>query len=254
MSGRFMPPRLLVSVRSPAEAQRALAGGADIIDVKDPGRGSLGRAEDSVIRQIAALPALRERRNPLSIALGEVDHVDAEGGGPLPASATFAKIGLAGLRGSGDWVARWRSVREDHDRRSGRRLRWIAVIYADELAARSPSPEAILTAATETVCGGVLVDTFDKSDGSLLDCVPLDHLAAWARFSRDHGLLFAVAGRLSLQEVPRVCSIAPDVVAVRSAVCRREDRRAEICIDRVAALKRALRQLPAALQPTATRG
>ena len=34
--------RLLVSVVSAEEARSALAGGADIVDVKDPGEGSLG--------------------------------------------------------------------------------------------------------------------------------------------------------------------------------------------------------------------
>ena len=36
---------LLVSVRDAAEAELALAGGADVIDVKEPNRGSLGAAE-----------------------------------------------------------------------------------------------------------------------------------------------------------------------------------------------------------------
>ena len=34
--------RLLVSVRSAEEAEIALAGGADVIDVKEPRRGALG--------------------------------------------------------------------------------------------------------------------------------------------------------------------------------------------------------------------
>ena len=37
--------RLLVSVRSAAEVRPALAGGADIIDAKEPSLGSLGRGE-----------------------------------------------------------------------------------------------------------------------------------------------------------------------------------------------------------------
>ena len=51
--------RLLVSVRSVEEAEAALAGGADLIDVKEPTRGSLGRADDAVIAAI-----LRRRRWP----------------------------------------------------------------------------------------------------------------------------------------------------------------------------------------------
>ena len=36
--------RLLVSVRSAAEAEEALAGGAALIDVKEPANGPLGKA------------------------------------------------------------------------------------------------------------------------------------------------------------------------------------------------------------------
>ena len=44
--------RLLVSVRSAAEAEAALLGGADVIDVKEPDRGPLGRADDAVIAAV----------------------------------------------------------------------------------------------------------------------------------------------------------------------------------------------------------
>lgn len=47
------PPQLLVSVRHAGEVSAALAGGACLIDVKDPSRGSLGRADSSVWRDIA---------------------------------------------------------------------------------------------------------------------------------------------------------------------------------------------------------
>ena len=45
-------PGLLVSVRSAAEAMEALAGGADMIDVKEPKRGSLGVADMSTIAEV----------------------------------------------------------------------------------------------------------------------------------------------------------------------------------------------------------
>ena len=40
-----MPTRLLVSVRSADEAEAAIAGGADVIDVKEPSHGPLGMSE-----------------------------------------------------------------------------------------------------------------------------------------------------------------------------------------------------------------
>ena len=60
--------RLLVSVRSAAEVAAAVAGGADIVDAKEPTRGLARRGERPVLREIArCVPA----GMPFSIALGE---------------------------------------------------------------------------------------------------------------------------------------------------------------------------------------
>src|SRR5215212_6095908 len=52
-------PGLLVSVRNVEEAHRALEGGAALIDVKEPSRGALGRADDNVIAAVVAAVAGR---------------------------------------------------------------------------------------------------------------------------------------------------------------------------------------------------
>ena len=62
-------PGLLVSVRSAAEALAALAGGADVIDVKEPNQGSLGAADDDTISAVVRAVA---GRAPVSAALGEL--------------------------------------------------------------------------------------------------------------------------------------------------------------------------------------
>src|SRR5262245_15500947 len=60
--------RLLVSVRSAVEARTALDGGADIIDIKEPSHGSLGRANDRTIQEIIGVV---KGRRLVSVALGE---------------------------------------------------------------------------------------------------------------------------------------------------------------------------------------
>lgn len=47
-------PRLLVSVRDPAEAEAARLAGADLIDAKDPERGALGALDEDIVREIVA--------------------------------------------------------------------------------------------------------------------------------------------------------------------------------------------------------
>ena len=93
--------QLLVSVRSTEEAATALEGGAALIDVKEPGRGPLGRADDAVVRAVLNVVA---GRRPVSAALGELP----EGGmecASLPSSLAFVKWGLASRGTDGRWQA-----------------------------------------------------------------------------------------------------------------------------------------------------
>src|SRR6266496_2650971 len=97
-------PGLLVSVRSVAEALTALAGGADVIDVKEPSRGSLGAADDDTI---SAVVRAVNGRAPVSAALGElVDLIGSPIGDGTPTlvdGVSLFKIGLARCRALNDW-------------------------------------------------------------------------------------------------------------------------------------------------------
>jgi uncharacterized protein (UPF0264 family) len=94
------PPGLLVSVRSVAEAHAALAGGASLIDVKEPLHGSLGRAPADVITGVVTTVA---GRRPVSAALGELLE---ELGETIPPGLAFVKWGLAGCGQDREWRAR----------------------------------------------------------------------------------------------------------------------------------------------------
>lgn len=67
-------PLLLVSVRNGSEGRAALAGGCDILDIKDPEAGSLGLADVASIREVVQLAGEVGSRGacvPVSAALGE---------------------------------------------------------------------------------------------------------------------------------------------------------------------------------------
>ena len=103
---------------------------------------------------------------------------------------------------------------------------WVAVIYADWEQAAAPSPDAILDCilSSETQIAGLLVDTWSKTSGQLLDAIDVKHLRGLAASSQRSGRFFAVAGRLTSSMLPELNSIQPDIVAIRSAACRNEDR------------------------------
>ena len=117
--------QLLVSVRSAAEVGPALSGGADIIDAKEPDRGSLGPVSPATLAEILAVVPLQTR--PFSIALGDLasdgrcrSRAIASIALPVRAAPTYLKLGFAGVR-SPETVT---SSSRDRRRRTGRQ--WLS--------------------------------------------------------------------------------------------------------------------------------
>src|SRR5262245_14015076 len=83
---------LLVSVRSAAEAEIALAADADVIDIKEPDRGALGPADPTVWQEVLSVV---NGRTVTSAALGELhaDSIDEQA--TQSGGFNCAKIGLS---------------------------------------------------------------------------------------------------------------------------------------------------------------
>jgi (5-formylfuran-3-yl)methyl phosphate synthase len=232
-SSRVLKPeasvaRLLVSVRSAEEALAAADAGADIIDVKEPTRGSLGRADEAVWR---AVREVVPRAVPMSVALGELSEWAGEGSsGPELTNATFWKLGLAKCGSS--WQSDWRRIRDRWRAGPG----WVAVAYADWELSGSPDPERVLDEAIGLEeCVGILVDTWDKSQPSSVDL----SWSSWYERARNAGLTTALAGKLDRESISRLAPLRPDIVAVRGAACFDGERSGGIDPERVRELVRA---------------
>lgn len=238
-------PRLLVSVRDVDEAQAALSGGADIVDIKEPERGALGMADPAVINDIVASI---DGRVPVSAALGELREWTTGLGFPLRSDGlstalprlSFIKLGLAGCGSQRDWFERWIDLREWIDAATRSALPWVAVAYADARSADAPAIIDVIDAAVATGCRGVLIDTFDKQSGSLLDCCARGDLLQFANAVQSQGLFIAFAGRLSAAQLDRPGLHDADVIGVRSAACAHGDRQQRVSSRQVADLRSRL--------------
>jgi uncharacterized protein (UPF0264 family) len=228
-------PGLLVSVRSATEALAALAGGADVIDVKEPDRGPLGAADAAVIESVLRVV---NGRVPVTAAMGELTELGSAG--PLPAGLSLFKIGLAGCQSLTNWPARWREIIVQLEQSSAARLAApTAVVYADWQSADAPEPWEVLDAALKIGCPALLIDTWDKSSGSLFDVWAPEPLAGFLGAARSRGLIVVLAGSLAGGNIAAAAALAPDFVAVRTAACD-GGRHGSVCADRVLRLRAML--------------
>jgi len=241
-------PRLLVSVRNSEEALSAIAGGCDILDVKEPDRGSLGMADLATLMHIIGSVPNDPCRLEISAALGEVtewqrgESPRLSAGQSLPAGCDLLKIGCAGLGTDSNWRTVWNQTRQAISASMLTPPRWVAVGYVDWQAADAPQVNQIVQAAIEDDCRGVLLDTFTKSGRWLLDWISVVELQSIAEQVHAQGLFLALAGSLSIAKMIHLKTIPADILAIRGAACRQGERRSEITVESVQAFKSALGQ------------
>lgn len=243
MTGGGWRRGLLVSVRDVTEAAAATAGGAAIVDVKDPAAGPLGRADAAMAAEVVVAVA---GRAPVTLACGELaagvdailDHV-ADVLRRLPdgvAGPVAIKAGPSGLS-----IEAWRAAFTRLAHRLPASIEPVAVAYADWEAAAAPRPETLLAAAARIGFPTMLVDTFDKSGPGLFAIASQGTIRDWITRAVDGGVALALAGRLSGTEVATGFSLGADMCGVRTAACDggRQGRVAAPLVSRLATLCRA---------------
>lgn len=199
--------RMLASVTGPAEAEVAIAGGADIIDLKDATNGALGAVAPQVVRETVI--AIGGRR-ATSAVTGDLpmqpDRVLAAAQAIAETGVDYVKIGVFP---DGDPQACLRAVAS----LSGR-TRLVAVLFADAV------PDfAMLPLLAELKFTAAMLDTRDKEAGRLLDYADLPRLRSFVETCRALGLLSGLAGSLETPDVPRLLVLSPDLLGFRGALC-----------------------------------
>jgi uncharacterized protein (UPF0264 family) len=235
--------RLLVSVASATEASAALAGGADIIDAKDPFAGALGAVHADVLRAIhVAVGGAR----PVTAALGDAAEertIERAARAFTAAGADFVKVGFAGIPGERIAALVSAAVQGARLGRHGG-TGVIAVIYADVDRAVSSTARywlagGALMELAALGAKGVLLDTADKRGPGLRELVAPDTLAAWVASAHYAGLLVALAGKLSTDDLVFVRDAGADIAGVRGAACD-GGRTGHVVADRVRLLRARL--------------
>jgi dihydroneopterin aldolase len=221
---------MLASVTGPEEAEIALAGGVDIIDLKDPTAGAFGSLPIDRTRETVAAVDLRR---PTSAVTGDPAMQPAE------IVAAVGEIAATGV----DFVKVGLFPPEEKERAViaaladlATKTRLIACLFAD----RERDLPRLIAPIADAGFAGIMLDTADKSAGRLLSHAGIPALSAFSRAARDRGLLVGLAGGLEAPDVPRLVSLAPDFLGFRGALCAAGKREAGIDLAAVTAIRKLI--------------
>lgn len=211
--------QLLISVVDADEVTAALAGGAVILDVKNPAEGSLGAPAPGVIQQIRRLAP---RPQEVSVAIGDMPDLPGTAAlaalGAAACGADYVKIGLRGPQSEQAAVdlvtAACRAVAAYST------TAVIAAAYADAERAGTLDPRLLPRIAHAAGAAGCLVDTAIKDGRPVFDFLAAETLRALGEEAHRLALTFALAGALRVEDLPRARALGVDIVGVRSAACR----------------------------------
>jgi uncharacterized protein (UPF0264 family) len=216
--------KLLISPKNETEAAEAIAGGADIIDVKNPKEGPLGANFPWIIKRIRqSTPENIE----VSCTLGEVPNLPGSMSlaalGAATTGVNYVKAGLYGLKTPEEAVYLMQSVTKaakDYNPS----IKVVASGYADAARISTVDPLLVPEIARKAKADIAMIDTAIKDGKGLFAFLTQQQLRIFVEATHGYGLKAALAGSLKKEDLPVVHALGADVVGLRGAACTLSDR------------------------------
>jgi uncharacterized protein (UPF0264 family) len=219
---------MLASVNSIEEALQALNANVDIIDLKQPALGALGALETDLVK---AIVNEINGRCPVSATIGDLPMQ------PKPvyqAVKTMAATGVdyvkIGFFPDGDWQKTFEKLAA-----LTQATNLIAVLFADA------QPDfSVIDMLKAAGFKGVMLDTMDKSRGSLTQIMTKTDIARFIGLAKDRALLCGLAGSLRMADVAELMPYQPDYLGFRGALCVDHQRTAQLNRSSIMQIKQAI--------------
>ncbi len=234
--------KLLISPADEQEALEAVAGGADIIDVKNPKEGPLGANFPWIIRRIREVTP---KNVELSCTLGDLPNLPGTAAlaalGAACTGVNYVKASLCALKTREDAANIMQGiVKAVKDHVSS--IKVVCVGYADASRVGSINPLLVPKIASEAGCDVAMLDTAVKDGKTLFDFLSARQLKEFVDEVHDRHLKAALAGSLRLENLPLLCPLNVDIIGIRGAACVGGDRvTGRIHKDKVQAIVEVLR-------------
>ncbi len=220
----------LASVSSIEEACLLEQLGADIIDLKNPLTGALGAISAD---QISGIVAALNKTSVISATIGDLPLIPEV---IIPAvqktaatGVNFIKIGLFNNGNLDHCLAALQPLIIRNN------LAIIGVLFADQ----SFDIDQIKNLATHGF-KGVMLDTANKSSGSLCSLLTEQTLATFIVEAKQHDLLCGLAGSLRLSDIEPLSALNPDYLGFRGALCEKNQRTSRLNQANIMAIRRQI--------------
>ena len=216
--------KLLISPINEKEAVEAIAGGAHIIDVKNPKEGALGANFPWVIKRIRQITP---KDTEVSCTLGEVPNLPGSMSlaalGAATTGVDYIKAGLYGLKTPVEAVYLMRNVvKAAKDFNPS--IKVVVSGYADAGRIGTVDPLLIPEIAHKAHADIAMIDTAIKDGKSLFAFLTMPQLGRFVDKAHSYGLKAALAGSLKKEDLPVVYTLGADVAGLRGAACTLSDR------------------------------
>jgi uncharacterized protein (UPF0264 family) len=206
------------------EASEAIAGGADIIDVKNPKEGALGANYPWVIKKIKEITP---KNIEVSCTLGEVPNlpgsISLAALGAASLGVDYIKVGLYGLKTPKEAIFLLQNVNRAAKEYNSK-IKVVATGYADAERIGAVDPLLISEIAHKAQVDVAMIDTSVKDGKNLFDYLTQEQLKKFVNSTHNFGLEAALAGSLRKQDLPVVYGLGADVAGLRGAACTNSNR------------------------------
>jgi dihydroneopterin aldolase len=226
--------RMLASVTGVDEAEIALSGGVDIIDLKDPKAGALGAVSTEIIRRTISFIA---GRAPASAVCGDLpmepETIRSKAEEIAATGVDYVKIGFFPSANVSACAEALEPL--------AAQTKLIAVLFAD----LAPDFE-LLPVFGKHRFHGAMVDTANKATGRLLDHLPPERVPGFIDRAKSFGLMVGLSGSLEAPDIPRLLPFAPDFLGFRGALCGQSGRAGSISAEAVSQIRDLIPEMPQA--------
>ncbi len=206
------------------EALEAIAGGADIIDVKNPEEGALGANYPWVIKKIKDITP---KKLEVSCTLGEIGNLPGSFSlaavGAASLGVDYIKVGLFGIKTPKEAIFLLQKVNRAA-KECNPNIKVALAGYADAEKIGTIDPLLIPEIANKAQVEVAMLDTSIKDGKNLFDYLTIEQLRKFVNLAHSFGLVTALAGSLRKQDLPVVYGLNADIAGLRGAACTNNNR------------------------------